>query len=207
MPHVLGQVAGRPPRAHGGRIPGLGHKQPPVQRAAGLLGDRVDRHPELAVGRLAQRARVLALYPHRVVAVFGKAGVIHRPRDRLQRTDQPGGQPPADRPPIPRAGRNEVVQRLVVHLAQALGHRLDRLAAPIQHQPAQVALPTGTLVLARQRLQDVSGERLQAPAESGQLGRCDACHPAPSADRKGGFTHTLTDTGKPDRALLKSFAV
>jgi hypothetical protein len=46
------------------------------------------------------------------------------------------------------------------------GHRLERLAAPIQHQPTQVALTAGTLVLARQRLEHISGERLQTSADS-----------------------------------------
>ena len=86
---------------------------------------------------------------------------------------------------------HEVVQRLVVHLPPSrCGHRLDRLAPPLQHQPTQVALPAGALILARQRLEDVVGERLQAPADGGQLGWCDAPHPAPLLDRKGGSTHT-----------------
>jgi hypothetical protein len=42
VPHPLGQVAGRPPL--GILIPGLGQEQPPVQRAAGRLGDGVDRY-------------------------------------------------------------------------------------------------------------------------------------------------------------------
>jgi hypothetical protein len=53
------------------------------------------------------------------------------------------------------------MQRLVVHLtAEPLGHRFDRLAPAVQHQPAQVALAADTLVLARQRLEDVVRERL-----------------------------------------------
>jgi hypothetical protein len=78
-----------------------------------------------------------------------------------------------------------VVQRLVVDLPQTLGHRLDRLAPPVQHQPAQVALAAGTLVGARQRLEDVGGEGLQAIADGGQLGRSDARHPVPSTRCEG----------------------
>jgi hypothetical protein len=70
-----------------------------------------------------------------------------------------------------------VVQRLVVHLTAEPGsHRLDRLAPALQHQPAQVARAAGTLVLAWQRREDLVREPFQAPADGGQLGRCDASH-------------------------------
>ena len=82
-----------------------------------------------------------------------------------------------------------MVQRLVVHLPEALGHRLDRLAAPLQHQPAQVALPAGPLVLARQRLEDIVRERFQAPADGAQLAWCDAPHTASLVDKRA---HPLT---------------
>jgi hypothetical protein len=67
-----------------------------------------------------------------------------------------------------------VVQRLVVDLAEPGGHRLDRLAAAVQQQPAQVALAAATLIPTGQRLEDVGGEPLQAVTDGGQLGRCDA---------------------------------
>jgi hypothetical protein len=87
-----------------------------------------------------------------------------------------------------------VVQRLVVDLpTQPLRHRLHRPAAPVQHQPAQVARAAGTLIGARQRIDDVVGERFQAPADGGQLGRCDASHSAPPMDRRRiHFTHHPT---------------
>jgi hypothetical protein len=86
-----------------------------------------------------------------------------------------------------------VVQRLVVHLAQALGHRLDRLAPPIQHQPTQVALPTGALIGTWQRREDVVGEGFQASADRGQLGCCEATHSLlPCAwDREDGSSHPI----------------
>ena len=192
VPHLLGHMAGRPPLGHGVLVPALGHKQPPVQGAAGLLGHGVDRHPQLAVGRLAQRARVLALHPYRTGAVLGEPSVVHRPRHRTKRRDQHLGQPSADRPPVPRRDRHEMMQRLVVDLPQPLGHRLHRLAPAIQHQPTQITLPTGTLILPRQRLQDVLGERFQAPAHGDQLGWCDA-PTAPPLDRRGDLpTHHPT---------------
>jgi site-specific DNA recombinase len=173
---LLGQVAGGTPGGHGVLVPALREEPPPVQRAGGVLGHRVDRHAQLAVGGLAQRARVLALHPHRTRAVLGEAGVVHHPRGRGKRRAQHLSQPPADRPPVPRAGGDEVVQRLVVRLAQALGHRLDRLAPTLQHQPAQVALPPGALIGPWQRREDVLGEGFQASTDRGQLGWCEATH-------------------------------
>jgi hypothetical protein len=124
-----------------------------------------------------------------MVAVFGEAGVVHRPRRRRKRRDHDLGQATADRPPVPRRDRHEVVQRLVVDLPQPLRHRLDRLAPAIQHQPAQVVLATGTLVLARQRLEDVLGKGFQASADSSQVAWCDAPHAASLVDRRA---HPLT---------------
>ena len=69
-----------------------------------------------------------------------------------------------------------MVQRLVVRLTQALGHRLDRLAPPVQHQPAQVALPAGTLISPCKRGEDVVGEGFQASTNPGQFGWCEATH-------------------------------
>jgi len=69
-----------------------------------------------------------------------------------------------------------VVQRLVVHLTKTLGHRLDRLAAAVQHQPAQVALPAGALIGTRQRREDLVGEGFQASTDRRQLGWCEATH-------------------------------
>jgi hypothetical protein len=81
-----------------------------------------------------------------------------------------------------------MVQCLVVHLVQAPGHRLDRLAPAVQHQPAQVALPTGALVGACKRREDVVGEGFQASTDRAQLGRCEATHsllPCPWTGRIG----------------------
>jgi hypothetical protein len=81
---------------------------------------------------------------------------------------------------------DEVVQRLVVDLtAQPVGHGLDRLAAAVQHQPAQVALTAGALVAAWQGLEDVGREPLQALPDRGQLACCNAPHTAPSGELEG----------------------
>jgi hypothetical protein len=79
-----------------------------------------------------------------------------------------------------------VVQRLVVDLAEALRHRLDRLAAAVQHQPAQVALTTSTLISARQGREDVVGEGFQTSTDRSQLGCCEATQqPSPRCWDRG----------------------
>ena len=57
-------------------VPGLREEQPPVQRAGGLVGDRVHAHADLAVGYLAQRPAVLWRHPDRPAAELREAGVI-----------------------------------------------------------------------------------------------------------------------------------
>jgi hypothetical protein len=84
-----------------------------------------------------------------------------------------------------------VVQRLVVHLTKAGGHRLDRLAPTVQHQPTQVALPAGALIGARQRREQVVGEGFQASTDRGQFGCCEATHsllPCAWTGRTGSLT-------------------
>jgi hypothetical protein len=84
-----------------------------------------------------------------------------------------------------------VGQRLVVDLpAQPSGHRLDRLAPPLQHQPAPRTLTTGALIGARQRLEAIVREPFQASADRRQLGRCDAPQQLSPGGPEGG--HPLT---------------
>ena len=59
----------------------------------------------------------------------------------------------------------------MVH-AQALGHRLHRLALAVQHQPAQIHLALGPLVPTGQRAEHLSRERLQARTDPFHLLRC-----------------------------------
>jgi hypothetical protein len=93
------------------------------------------------------------------------------------------------------------MQRLVVDLAEALRHRLDRLTPSLEHQPAQVAGAAGSLVLTRQGLEHLVRERLQASADSGQLACCDASHSSLLVDRRA-HPPTSSLRRKPDRALL-----
>jgi hypothetical protein len=96
-----------------------------------------------------------------------------------------------------------VVQRLVVHLAQTLRHRLDRLAAAVQHQPAQVALPTGALIGALKRREQVVGVGFQPSADHSQFGGCEATHSLlPCAWTGTTSPHTPPINHRPDRVLL-----
>jgi hypothetical protein len=169
MTHRRRQVPGASPRSIG--VPALGQEQPPVDRAARLIGGRMDAHANLAVGHLAERARVLPGDPDRGGAELGEAGVIHDPSVRVDRRRHQGGKPPADRPPVPGTLADELLQRLLVAVREALGHGLDRLALAVQHQPTQVALTPAALIGARQRLEHLGGEGDQTPAHPGQLGR------------------------------------
>ena len=169
MAHRLRQVRGAAPRCIG--VPALGQKQPPVDRATRLVGGRMDAHANLAVGHLAEGARALAGNPDRGGAELGEAGVIHNPSVRVDRRCHLGGEPLADRPPVPGALADALLQRLLVAVRQPLGHGLDRLALAVQHQPAQIALTPAALIGARQRLEHLGGEGDQAPAHPGQLGR------------------------------------
>ena len=64
---------------------------------------------------------------------------------------------------------DELLQALLVAVGQAGGHRLDRLAAAVEHQAAQVDLAPAALVLALHRLEHLLGEGLQALTDCGQL--------------------------------------
>jgi hypothetical protein len=174
----------------------------PSKRAAGLLGDRVDRHRKLAVGGLAAACPSTGAAPHRAAAVLGKAGVVGHPQGRLQRRGHHLSQPSAHRPPVPREDGDEVVQRLVVHLAEPGGHRLDRLAATVQQQPAQVALRQGAPISACKRGEDVVGQGLQASTNPGQLGGCEATHGLLPCPWTGDETspHPLSVNRRPDGA-------
>jgi hypothetical protein len=173
-------------------IPGLRQKQPPVQRAGGLIGHRMDRHADLAVGDLAQRPAVLRGDPHRVAAELGKAGVIDHPGIGGQGGGHALGEPAAHRHGVPGGLVDELLQRLLqrvrvglgVTAGQAGGHRFDGLALAVQKQPAQVALAPAALILAGDGLEDVLGEGGQTGADAAKL--C-GCHSLPPVVVAGSF--------------------
>jgi len=94
-------------------LPGLGEEQPPVQRAAGLVGGRVHAHADLAVGHLAKRPAVLRRDRHQVAAELREAGVIDHPRGRPDRGGHPLGEAAADRHRAPGRLVTELLQRLL----------------------------------------------------------------------------------------------
>ena len=99
MTHRLRQVRGASPRRIG--VPAVGQEQPPVDRATRLVGGRVDADADLAVATLPSVPERLAGDPDRGGAELGQAGVIHDPGVRVDRRGHLGGEPLADRPPIP----------------------------------------------------------------------------------------------------------
>ncbi|GHK05925.1 hypothetical protein SY2F82_77220 [Streptomyces sp. Y2F8-2] len=71
---------------------------------------------------------------------------------------------------LPRAGGDEVGQRLpVAVLTQPGGHRLHRLAPPVQQQPPQIDLAPPALIRPRERLEHLRREVLQITPDRGQL--------------------------------------
>jgi hypothetical protein len=141
-----------------GRIPGLRDEQAPVHWAGRGVGDQIQADPDLAVGHFPGRAGVLAGHTYRRGAAFEPAGVVQRPRRRIDRLVHPHGQPLPHRSDIPRAVRDEMVQCLLMRPGKPGRHRLDRLTPPVQHQPTQIParpiLPAGT----RQRREHITGE-------------------------------------------------
>lgn len=154
-----------------GIVPALGHEQPPVRRCRRAVGHQVDADPYLAVAAFAQRAAVHPGHPRRVIPVLGEPHVVDRVRLRGDVRCGPPGDPAADLGVVPGRGGHELLELLVVH-AQALGHRLHRLALAVQHQPAQVQLALGPLVPALERAEHLRGERLQTRADLVHLLRC-----------------------------------
>ncbi len=167
-------------------IPLLGQKQPPVQRAAGLVGGGVHAHADLAVGHLAKRPAVLRRHADRPAAELREGGVVDHPRGWGDRGGHALGEAAAHRRRVPGGLVDELLQRLLqrvgvrvgVAAGQPGGHGLDRLALAVQQQPAQVALAPAALVLARDGLEEVLGEGGQAGADAAKLCGCHGVPPA-----------------------------
>ncbi|GAA3774626.1 hypothetical protein GCM10022403_006900 [Streptomyces coacervatus] len=87
--------------------------------------------------------------------------VVDDPHLGPDHLNQSLGDPPPHRRPLPRRLVDELLQCLHVPVRQPLGHRLDRLAPAVQHQPPQIALALGPLILARHRGEHISHEQPQ----------------------------------------------
>ena len=70
------------------------------------------RHGHLTVTRLAQRPRVLALDPRRVLTVLNEPGVVQHPRPYIDRPTDPLGHRARHQRRIPRAVGQELLQAL-----------------------------------------------------------------------------------------------
>ena len=72
---------------------------------------------------------------------------------------------------VPGRGGHELLQGLHVAVGQALGHGLDGLTVPVQHQPAQVAVAPSAGVLTGDGSEDLGAERVEVLAEFVHLGQ------------------------------------
>jgi len=91
-------------------------------------------------------------------AVLGERHIIDRPGIRADPRHQPLGDPPAHRHRIPGGLIHELLQVLLVAVRQPRGHGLDGLAATVHHQPSQIAVALGPLILARHRGEHIRHE-------------------------------------------------
>jgi hypothetical protein len=106
-------------------------------------------------------AGVLAGHARRGRARFQVPGVVEDHRFRGQLAGHPLGQLGAHQRWIPRRVGYELLQGLLVAVGQACGHRLDRLAFTVHHQPAQLARAPPSPVLTSDRGEHVASEGLQ----------------------------------------------
>src|SRR5271155_1933357 len=119
--------------------PVLRQIQRPAQRHRPARTDRVHRDPDLAVTRLAQRPRVLALDTWRVLAVLRKPGVVQHPRLNVDLRSHALGHRLDDQRRVPRTVSHKLLQRLIVSIpGQPLDHRLERLARALLQKPSQI---------------------------------------------------------------------
>jgi len=99
----------------------------------------VQAHRDLAIGDFAQRATILARHPHRVPPGLGKRGLIDDPDlGFTEPIDDLVRQAALDFFDRPRTLSHELPQGLHVSPGDAAGHRLDRLAFPIEQQALHV---------------------------------------------------------------------
>ena len=170
VPHLIGDLGARATSANlarrldvrrAGIVPGLRQEQPPVDRRGRPVGHRMHADPDLAVPGLAQRPAVLPSHPGRINTVLGEAAVIDHIRLRRDEPVRPPRQPPPNLDVIPRRGRDELLQLLMID-PKPRRHRLHRLTLAIQHQPTQIQPALGTLISPSQPAQHLAGERLQA---------------------------------------------
>ena len=152
---------------------------------ATVLARQVHAHPDLAVAGLAQRPGVLPGHARRRVPVLGEPGVIHHQRIHQLAGREPSRHVAPDRRVIPRRGRDELLQPLMVS-AQPRRHRLHRLARPVRQQPARIQLarpPAGPCAAGRR-----ASPRQSPPARAGP----------PRSPEESRQDHTTKPGSRPD---------
>src|SRR4051812_20349803 len=104
----------------------------------------MDTDRDLAVRPLADRSTVLAGHPTHALPHLGNdTSSITHTSDLTTWDSRPAIR---DRQRILRRLVHKLLQGLHVPVRQTRGHRLDRLAPAIQHQPAQIALTLHPLI-------------------------------------------------------------
>ncbi|GGN20012.1 hypothetical protein GCM10011578_050210 [Streptomyces fuscichromogenes] len=98
-------------------------------------------------------------YHHRgktiYLSVLGHRHIVDHPGRRVDEGQHPLTDPPLDRHQISGGLVHELLQVLLVAVRQPRRHGLDRLAAAVQHEPAQVAVALGPLALPRHRREHI----------------------------------------------------
>jgi len=157
-PHRVGDLRLAPPLAI--PAPLLGQIQRPAQRQRAPLADRVYRDRNLAVADLAERARVLALHPRRVLAVLDDPGVVDHPGRHADLGRHPLRARAHDQTRIPGRVGQKLLHRLIPgrRLLEPKQRRLQTLTAPVLDQAPHIQERILTLPPKRQPPSDLLHE-------------------------------------------------
>ena len=157
--------------------PALRQVQLGIDRHVRASSRDAQRHPDLAVGDLPRRPRVLPLHAHRVLSLLEKTRVVDDPgRDRLPRAHRFDGVTSchaAYSPIVPRRVRRKVKQLLVIRIAAAWivtrgrGDRLGALAFQVAQQAEGVDPKRLTPLLVGQSDADLGEVAVQPTAAVG----------------------------------------
>jgi hypothetical protein len=130
----------------------------------------VQRYRNLTISHLAQSARVLAGYAHRVWTFFGKAGIVNNPSTgRNQFLGHSLGKPPPHRHVIPRTLTDILLHGLDVAIRQAIGHGLNGFAFAVQKKSPDINATPVTTFSSANRLQKIFKVPLEATSTLSQL--------------------------------------
>src|SRR5258708_4339048 len=150
--------------------PALGQKQPPTDGIAHLALAPVQAHGDLTVGDLPERRAVWPRHADRMLHGFRKRSLVHHPIDRLRSmVGQPPGQTSLNLRYLPWTLVEELVQPLFIRPGDPLGHRLHRLALPVQQQALNINLRPLSTFTPPHRLHQIAQKPCQPRAHTRQL--------------------------------------